>query len=428
MNFNHKQTSRQAIRRRGSAYIMVMGVSTVLAVIGLSAVAVSRVQTRQITQAGNWNDAQILAFSGIEHALAKMNADGNWRNTYNGTSTQQTLGGGSITWSVSDAQDGNLIDDPTDQATLSVSATAGGATYSLKVALNPAGGASGLGGAGGGSSGSIKLWGIDEDDNELFSIDDYINAPHTVVSYSKPLKWRNKYGYVQSIWGDIEAMTIDSAGVMYVAVDQDIDNYDAPVLAKFDLANASTTQDNVLTVVGEINSRHIVGLAIDPTTGIMYGLAEAGGSDECILYTINKTTAAAVELGETVGLGEDVDKGEDIEFDESGNLYLADDDDDRLYRLNKATGALVEVVDNNLPGSKVEALAWDAVNDRMLASETGQRKLYHITLQNSNNSMITNLGSRNLTDVEGMSFVPPTDAKGQVVPAPSSTAIQRVVE
>lgn len=431
MNGNCARQSVRAPRRRGSAYVMVLGVSTVLVVIGLSAVTVSRVQTRQITQAGNWNDAQILAFSGVEHALAKLNADKNWRSTFDGQNVQQSLGGGDITWNVSDSADGNLGDNPNDQATLNVTATAGGATYSLEVALTPgAGQSSGSGTGSTGSSGpSIKLWGINEDNNQLFSIDNYVTAPQKIVKYRRPLKWRSR-GRIKNVWGDIEAMTIDSNGIMYVAIDQNMWPYRKPVLAKFDLADASTRRNNVVTVIGGIPSRQIVGLAIDPTTDILYGLARAACRQACTLKTINKATGAVVvELGQTVGLGKKVDRGEDIEFDESGNLYLSDDRDDYLYKVNKATGALIKIVDNHLHGGNHEALAWDAVHNRLLGSETGGRDLYHVTLENGNDVKVADFGRARLTDVEGMSFVPSIATSGAAVaPVATTTAIQRVVK
>jgi type II secretory pathway component PulK len=79
-------------RRRGSAYVMVLVLGIILAVIGAASVAVSRGTMRTMTDSKDWGEAQSLAFSGVEHALLKLNLDSNWRTTFSGQTCQKSLG------------------------------------------------------------------------------------------------------------------------------------------------------------------------------------------------------------------------------------------------------------------------------------------------------------------------------------------------
>ena len=49
--------------RRGSSHVVVLSLASVLTVVGISAVTVSRVRTKGTIQANEWTDAQMLAFS-----------------------------------------------------------------------------------------------------------------------------------------------------------------------------------------------------------------------------------------------------------------------------------------------------------------------------------------------------------------------------
>lgn len=62
-----------------------------------------------------------------------------------------------------------------------------------------------------------RLWGIDEDDGQLFSFEDY-----TLLAGFKnygQLKWDDN-GTIRTIDEDIEAMTLDEDGTMYIALDR----------------------------------------------------------------------------------------------------------------------------------------------------------------------------------------------------------------
>jgi hypothetical protein len=102
---NFKHTRRQ---RRGSIYAVVLAMAILVSLIGLSAVAVGRINLRSAAAGGDGASAELLSFSGIEHATTVVNTDPTWRSTCldNTETAPLRLGGGSFTWKI-------LYADPT---------------------------------------------------------------------------------------------------------------------------------------------------------------------------------------------------------------------------------------------------------------------------------------------------------------------------
>ena len=114
-------TRRPPLRRRGSIYAMVLGITMLITVIGVGALATSRVTARAASAATDWQDAGCLAFSAVEHAIAKLNAEApaapdTWRNAYTSGQTgfSTALGGGRMSWTLVDEDDGLIADDYAD--------------------------------------------------------------------------------------------------------------------------------------------------------------------------------------------------------------------------------------------------------------------------------------------------------------------------
>jgi hypothetical protein len=100
---------------------MVLGVTMLITVIGIGALATSRVAGRATSASVDWQRAGALAFSAVEHGIAKINADGAadplaWRNAYrNGQPGFSTgLGEGTMGWALVDEEDGLIADDYVD--------------------------------------------------------------------------------------------------------------------------------------------------------------------------------------------------------------------------------------------------------------------------------------------------------------------------
>jgi len=101
---------RPSPRNRGSIYAVVMALAILVSLIGLSAVAVGRINLRTASAGGDASTAELLALSAVEHATAVINSNSQWRSTYvNDTETSSMpLGAGSFTWKLQDELDSDL--------------------------------------------------------------------------------------------------------------------------------------------------------------------------------------------------------------------------------------------------------------------------------------------------------------------------------
>jgi len=97
-------------RRRGSIYAVVLAMAILVSLIGLSAVAVGRINLRTAAAGGDSSSAELLALSAIEHGIAVLNSDSNWRSNYANDveCAPIALGPGSFTWKLRDEIDGDL--------------------------------------------------------------------------------------------------------------------------------------------------------------------------------------------------------------------------------------------------------------------------------------------------------------------------------
>jgi hypothetical protein len=95
--------------------VMVLGGALLLTVIGMSALTLARVESRNIAGQNEAREASLLALSGIEYGLNNLDFyDNNWRTfTHGEVIHTQNLGNGTMSWMMVDP-DGNLNDDDTD--------------------------------------------------------------------------------------------------------------------------------------------------------------------------------------------------------------------------------------------------------------------------------------------------------------------------
>ncbi len=107
-----KPNPKYRFRRPGTLYVAVLGCATVIAVLGVSAIMVTRVEGRVIRGSADLAVARSLAQSSIDIGLFTLYSDVNWRTTKSQGAwrTAQTAGEGSITLSVADPIDGTLGD------------------------------------------------------------------------------------------------------------------------------------------------------------------------------------------------------------------------------------------------------------------------------------------------------------------------------
>ncbi len=123
--------------RRGSVYIVVLGSALAVAVIGLSALAVVRINRRSARDTAGLQQARFYAQSAIEMGLFHINADPSWRTTYpNGVwALDQPIGTGTYTLEGIDPNDADLTNPPTDPLVLTGTGVEGDARYKIEVTL-----------------------------------------------------------------------------------------------------------------------------------------------------------------------------------------------------------------------------------------------------------------------------------------------------
>jgi len=121
--------------RRGSVYIMTLGVAASVTVIGLASVAISRVNARGVTRSNDWAEARMLAFTAAEHALTQIDRSGDWRDDFDGETTSKSFGNGTFSWQVVDQGDGDLTDNSSDDAVVIATGQVNDASYSISLVL-----------------------------------------------------------------------------------------------------------------------------------------------------------------------------------------------------------------------------------------------------------------------------------------------------
>lgn len=125
-------------------YVAVLGVALIVAVIGLASLQISRIETRAAVTANEIATARQMAQSGIELALAQLDAAGStWRTDFTHgeevpPSSWITLSGDKFKFILLD-DDGDLADDDTDLVTIRAIGRSGGATSVTTVTYAPAG-------------------------------------------------------------------------------------------------------------------------------------------------------------------------------------------------------------------------------------------------------------------------------------------------
>ncbi|MBC8108132.1 MAG: hypothetical protein H7Z14_16215 [Anaerolineae bacterium] len=125
-------------RRRGSVYVMVLGISLLVSVIGIAALTAVRVQLRTSSNANDSEDARLFAQSGVEVARNWINSDPAWRTSRaSGATATLTLGKGSVSISMIDPGDGDFTDSPFDSLKLTATGYKGLARQKIQVTLTP---------------------------------------------------------------------------------------------------------------------------------------------------------------------------------------------------------------------------------------------------------------------------------------------------
>ncbi len=136
---------------------------------------------------------------------------------------------------------------------------------------------------------------------------------------------------------DVDSLSLDPfSGVLYGAERNDPTN---DLLIAIDAASGSVISnffgpgEDYVVIPAVSNLIDIDDVAIDPFDGRMYAIANSGGVDDR-LVRIDKATGAATDVG-ALGVGD----MEGLGFDNSGRLFGTTGTGDALYDIDKTTGA-----------------------------------------------------------------------------------------
>src|SRR5262245_12152024 len=132
-------SSKQRACRRGGIYIVVLGVSLIVAMLGLAALMGQRIQNRMLSSSSDVRQAQLNAHTAVELALLTMKTDANWRTSQtNGTwFTDRSTGAGTGSPLGTDPGDANLANDATQPVAIRGIGYAGKAEQRFDVSADP---------------------------------------------------------------------------------------------------------------------------------------------------------------------------------------------------------------------------------------------------------------------------------------------------
>ncbi|MBX2852743.1 MAG: hypothetical protein KTR15_13485 [Phycisphaeraceae bacterium] len=128
-------------RQRGSAYILVLGITTMLVVMGIGSSLLSRVMLEQSNLEEDVVSVRLAAVSALDVMHKRIDGDTGWRSkfshdTWGGT---EAYGDAEVQFKFVDEADENLADDATQLFRVYARATIGHAVRVYSVELKPDG-------------------------------------------------------------------------------------------------------------------------------------------------------------------------------------------------------------------------------------------------------------------------------------------------
>lgn len=124
-------------RRRGSMYMMVLGCTMLVAIIGLTAASALRVELKTSTRYGDFTQARLLARSAFDWGFQQIKSDTNWRTNFPSGEWihNQPMGTGMFSLYVTDPLDADLTDSVDDPLLLRGVGMQNDTRYELQVTM-----------------------------------------------------------------------------------------------------------------------------------------------------------------------------------------------------------------------------------------------------------------------------------------------------
>ncbi|MEO8494721.1 MAG: carbohydrate binding domain-containing protein [Planctomycetota bacterium] len=123
--------------RRGSIYVLTLGTTMIVAVLGLAALTLVRIQRLQMEGGDDMRNAQAYAKVALDMASYRVQNDASWRSKMaSGTwSTDQVIGRGYYSFTATDPVDGNLANSAVHPVVIVGVGKSGDATQKLQMEI-----------------------------------------------------------------------------------------------------------------------------------------------------------------------------------------------------------------------------------------------------------------------------------------------------
>lgn len=196
----HPSRRRHPAHRRGALYVIVLAAATMVMIIGLAAIATTRIERRAQRSANDFAIARGGARSAIELGFAGMLGDDAWRDSYKSGVPwyeDRAIGGARVTLTVTDPLDNDLADDPSDPVELVGAAEVNDARYVLRCLAAPQ---------------LLPLEALSTCLHSTTSIT-VASAKRVVVS-GAPLSTNGTFTNYGAVTGDVEAAALSGAGTI----------------------------------------------------------------------------------------------------------------------------------------------------------------------------------------------------------------------
>jgi hypothetical protein len=124
-------------RQRGTAYLIVLGVTLIVSALAYSGILIARARGRIASDASDAADARQYARDAVEIGKQWIYGDANWRtNRVNGVwASNVPIGAGTFSLSATDPADGDFTNFPQDPVVLKATAVKGTAKHVLEVTV-----------------------------------------------------------------------------------------------------------------------------------------------------------------------------------------------------------------------------------------------------------------------------------------------------
>lgn len=270
--FRSTQKSRTA--RRGSVYLLVLGMGALLTVVGLAVATSGRIAARNTAAERNLAESATLAASAIDLAVSTINDDSTWRKTYGCDEWNPNfqIGHGELSWKQVDEIDNDTANDPGQPVRLVGMASVGDTARQFSM----------LAAATGDQPLPVLATTLHSETS--------INVTSAIISSGGPISCDGTLTNGSTINASVEANAITNTGSIVGFVTQPSPNKTVPNAASLASYASSATQISYFSIPsGDIDST-IVSRSSNP-----YGIANAGG-----IYFIRVPTGRRLRIRDSI--------------------------------------------------------------------------------------------------------------------------------